>query len=91
MTSITIANLEDNLTARLSERASETGRSIEEEAHEILRAALVENPVSEKGFGTALHEIFKTAGGWKGSHDPDELIRDIYEARLTGSRRESEN
>ena len=63
MASITIANLEDNLTARLSERASETGRSIEEEAHEILRAALVENPMSEKGFGTALHEIFKSAGG----------------------------
>ena len=31
------------------------------------------------------------AGGWKGSHDPDELIRDIYEARLTGSRPDPEN
>ena len=31
------------------------------------------------------------AGGWKGTHNPDELIRDIYEARLTGSRREQES
>ena len=26
------------------------------------------------------------AGGWKGSHDPEELKRMLYEARLTGSR-----
>ena len=27
------------------------------------------------------------AGGWKGHHDdPDELIRELYESRLTGSR-----
>ena len=26
------------------------------------------------------------AGGWVGQHDPEELIRMIYEARITGSR-----
>ena len=26
------------------------------------------------------------AGGWKGSQDPEELKRMLYEARLTGSR-----
>lgn len=26
------------------------------------------------------------AGGWIGQHDPDELIRMLYEARITGSR-----
>ena len=26
------------------------------------------------------------AGGWVGQHDPDELIRMIYESRITGSR-----
>ena len=31
------------------------------------------------------------AGGWKGTHDPDDLIRDIYEARLRGSRHELES
>ncbi len=33
-----------------------------------------------------LKALRASAGGWKGTHDPDELIRDIYEARLTGSR-----
>ena len=29
----------------------------------------------------------RSAGGWKGHHDdPDELIRMIYESRITGSR-----
>ena len=27
-----------------------------------------------------------SAGGWAGSHDPEELKRMIYEARITGSR-----
>ena len=31
-----------------------------------------------------------TAGGWKGTRDPEGLIRDIYEARLAGSRQEEE-
>ena len=35
-----------------------------------------------------LKALRATAGGWKGTHDPDELIRDIYQARLSGSRQE---
>ena len=31
-----------------------------------------------------------TAGRWKCTHDPDELIRDIYQARLSGTRQEQE-
>ena len=32
-------------------------------------------------------EITKSAaGGWKGYHDPEELKRTLYEARITGSR-----
>ena len=34
-----------------------------------------------------LKALRAAAGGWKGTHDPEELIRDIYEARLAGSRR----
>ena len=34
-------------------------------------------------------EITKSsAGGWKGLHDPEEWIREIYEARRKGSREE---
>lgn len=32
-----------------------------------------------------------TAGAWKGKHDPEELKRMLYEARLTGSRQASES
>ena len=32
---------------------------------------------------------FKSAmGAWKGTHDPEELLRNIYSGRLTGSRPE---
>ena len=32
-------------------------------------------------------EAFRAAaGGWKGNSDPDELIRMLYEARISGSR-----
>ena len=51
MNRIEINNLED----RLALRASESGRSVEEEAREILRAALQMETLPEKGLGTALH------------------------------------
>lgn len=34
----------------------------------------------------AIEALRASAGGWVGSHDPDELKRTIYEARVTGSR-----
>ena len=37
-----------------------------------------------------LKALRASAGGWKGTHDPDELIRDIYLARLAGSRHQHE-
>ncbi len=33
-----------------------------------------------------IEALREAAGGWKGSHDPEELKRMIYEARITGSR-----
>ena len=63
MNSITINGFDDTLRRRLSVRAAERGRTIEEEARVILKTVLEGNPPSEKGFGTALHEIFMSAGG----------------------------
>ena len=37
-----------------------------------------------------LKALRATAGGWKDTRDADELIRDIYEARLAGSSKEYE-
>lgn len=33
-----------------------------------------------------LKRFRSASGGWKGSHDPDELTRMLYEARRAGSR-----
>lgn len=44
MASITIRNLEEDLKRRLRVRAAEHGRSMEEEAREILRQAVGEAP-----------------------------------------------
>ena len=63
MNSIKIDNLEDRLALRLALRASESGRSVEEEAREILRTALQREKPPEKGLGTALHNLFKPVGG----------------------------
>ena len=63
MNSITINDVDDTLRRQLSVRAAERGHSIEEEAREILKTALEGNPPSEEGFGTVLHEMFKSVGG----------------------------
>ena len=44
MASITIRNLEDELKRRLRVRAAEHGRSMEEEAREILRQVVGDRP-----------------------------------------------
>ncbi len=63
MNRIEINNLEDRLALRLAIRASESGRSVEEEAREILRTALQRETPPERGLGTALHNLFKPIGG----------------------------
>lgn len=64
MASITVRKLDDDLKARLRMRAARHGRSMEEEARDILRGALAEEPVGEKvGLGTAIRRIFGPLGG----------------------------
>ena len=41
--------------------------------------------------GKTIRALRATAGAWKGKHDPEELKRMLYEARLTGSRQVSES
>ena len=44
----------------------------------------IDEESSRNSGGEALR---RSAGGWKGHHDdPDELIRMLYESRITGSR-----
>lgn len=60
--SITIRNLDDRLRRRLRVRAAENGRSIEEEAREILRRAVGET-LPPKDLGRAIHARFAALGG----------------------------
>jgi plasmid stability protein len=62
MASITIRNLDDGLKRRLRVRAAEHGRSMEEEAREILRQA-VGPAAGRRDLGQAIHARFAAIGG----------------------------
>ncbi|KPP88836.1 MAG: plasmid stabilization protein [Rhodobacteraceae bacterium] len=62
MASITIRNLDDEVKRRLRVRAAEHGRSMEEEAREILRQ-VVALPTAPKNLGRAIHERFAAIDG----------------------------
>ncbi len=63
MASITVRNLDEGLKRRLRIRAAENGRSMEQEARDILRAALDEDAAPNRNLGTAIHELFRPFGG----------------------------
>ena len=62
MASITIRNLDDDIKRRLRVRAAEHGRSMEEEARDILRQA-VGQPSTSRNLGQAILARFAAAGG----------------------------
>lgn len=62
MAQILVRKLDDRLKARLQRRAKRHGRSMEEEAREILRNALRERETAEVGFGTASVALFSGQG-----------------------------
>ena len=57
------------------------------EAIDLEEGAEVSLSVREEPSRDSAEEAFRrAAGSWKGNSDPDELIRMIYEYRITGSR-----
>ena len=63
MASITVRNLDDDLKRRLRIRAAQHGRSMEQEARDILKEALdTERPVKED-LGGAIRARFAPLGG----------------------------
>ena len=62
MASITIRNLDDDVKRRLRVRAAEHGRSMEEEARDILRQ-VVGQPSAPRNLGEAIHARFVAVGG----------------------------
>ncbi len=63
MASMTIRNLDDSLKRRLRVRAAEHGKSMEEEAREILRTALSQEDASLGSLSSRIHRRFAEAGG----------------------------
>ena len=75
MASITIRRLEDTTKERLRVRASRHGRSMEEEAREILRVALTGKDSTERNLAESIRRRFATIGGVEFADLPREPMR----------------
>ncbi len=76
MASITIRNLDESLKSRLRVQAAIHGRSMEDEARDILRSALNQEAQPPRNLGTAIHELFKPLGGFDMPDIPRDPIRE---------------
>ncbi|MEQ8969443.1 MAG: plasmid stability protein [Coleofasciculus sp. C1-SOL-03] len=65
MNRITIQNFDDDLKKRLQKRAEYSGRSVEEEAKEILRAVLTEQVPKPLNLALAIERRFAHFGDFK--------------------------
>ena len=63
MASITIRNLDTQTKARLRVRAAHRQRSMEDEARNILRAALADEPATPRNLAEAIGRRFGPLGG----------------------------
>jgi plasmid stability protein len=76
MASITIRRLPEATKRRLRVRAARNGRSMEQEARELLEKALAREEVRPKDLGKAIHELFAPLGGVELKIPPRGPIRD---------------
>jgi plasmid stability protein len=74
--SITIRNLDDSLKSKLRIQAAVHGRSMEDEARDILRSALNQESPAPKNLGTAINALFKPLGGFDMPEIPREPMRE---------------
>lgn len=63
MASITIRRLPENTKRRLRIRAARNGRSMEQEARELLEAGLAQAEPKFQDLGQAIHQRFAALGG----------------------------
>jgi plasmid stability protein len=75
MGTLTIRNLEDMLKRRLRLRAAARNRSMEEEARQILRAALLEAAVPESDLASRIRSRFADVGDVELTIAPREPVR----------------
>ena len=75
MASVTIRNIDERLKAKLRIQASKHGRSMEDEARDILRTALSVEPSRAKGLVEVIRARVETFGGVELDIPPREEIR----------------
>ena len=63
MASLLIRKLDDRIKSRLRGRAAQHGRSMEEEAREILRSALLQAQAPQENLAAAIRRRFAPFGG----------------------------
>ena len=63
MASITIRNLDERTKARLRIQAAQHGRSMDEEARALLKAALAPRAEATRGLADVIHARFRRLGG----------------------------
>jgi len=76
MASITIRNLEESTKRKLKIRAAMNGRSMEQEAREILKGALAQTSKKRSNLAESIREIFGPLGGVELERLPREPVRD---------------
>ena len=76
MAAMTIREIDEALKARLRVRAARHGRSMEEEARDILRAALARDPEPARSMASAIRERVAKLGGVELALPPREPGRD---------------
>jgi antitoxin FitA len=76
MASITVRRLDESTKSRLRVRAAEHGRSMEEEAREILKAAVARTRRSERNLAESIRARFAPLGGVDLPVHPRRLLRE---------------
>jgi antitoxin FitA len=78
MASLTLRNIDESLKASLRISAAENGRSMEEEARQILKHFLLQKK-SDTGIGTLISNRFSPAGGVDLTEMPRHAPRSLQE------------
>jgi plasmid stability protein len=76
MASIVIRNLDEATKRKLKIRAAMNGRSMEQEAREVLKSALAQTSKKKSNLADRIREIFSPLGGVELERLPREAIRD---------------
>lgn len=76
MASITIRKLQETTKARLRVRAAQHGRSMEDEARDILRQALAQQRTAPRNLAETIHRRFSARGGVELALEAREALRE---------------